>query len=83
VETESAQDLEKAFRAYDEVRRLRTLKVVKTSKDGGMLYEFEGPDGDDLEAIGCSMKQRMGWIWDYDKGLADDLERARSILRQG
>ncbi|KAF2652848.1 FAD/NAD(P)-binding domain-containing protein [Lophiostoma macrostomum CBS 122681] len=82
AETDSAGDLEKAFRTYDEVRRPRTSELVRTSQEGGMLYDFEGPEGDDLEAIAHSMKERMGWIWDYDEGLAEDLERARSILRQ-
>lgn len=78
-ETTRAQDLEKAFRAYDEVRRPRTLKLVETSRQGAMVYEFEGTEGDDLEAIERNVKARMGWIWDAD--ISQDLEKARSTLR--
>lgn len=73
------QDLEKVFHAYDEVRRPRSLKLVGTSREAGMLYDFEGPEGDDLEAIERNLKQRMSWLWDAD--MTVELERARSIMR--
>lgn len=76
----SVDDLEKAFRAYDQVRRPRSLKLVKESKEAGMLYDFEGPHGDDLEALELNMKKRMDWIWDAD--LSIDLEKARSIFKE-
>ncbi|KAI1472220.1 FAD/NAD(P)-binding domain-containing protein [Daldinia caldariorum] len=75
---QSTQDLDKAFKAYDEVRRPRTLKLVKTSREAGMLYEFE-LEGDDLEAIERNLKSRMSWIWDVD--LQHELERALSIFK--
>ncbi|KAL7621891.1 hypothetical protein AAE478_007391 [Parahypoxylon ruwenzoriense] len=78
AEVEDAQDLGKAFQAYDEVRRPRTQKLVKTSREAGMLYEFE-LEGDDLEAIEKNFKSRMSWIWDVD--LQQDLEKALSILK--
>lgn len=77
AEVASAQDLGRAFQAYDEVRRPRTQKLVKTSRDAGMLYEFE-LEGDDLEAIERNFKARMNWIWDAD--LQQDLEEALSML---
>lgn len=77
AEVSGAQDLGKAFRAYDEVRRPRTQKLVRTSREAGMLYEFEA-EGDDLEAIEKNFKSRMNWIWDVD--LQKDLEKALSIL---
>ncbi|KAK6956529.1 hypothetical protein Daesc_001807 [Daldinia eschscholtzii] len=75
---QSTQDLDKAFQAYDEVRRPRTLKLVKTSREAGMLYEFE-LEGDDLEAIERNFKSRMSWIWDVD--LKQELEKALSIFK--
>ncbi|KAF2706932.1 salicylate 1-hydroxylase-like protein [Pleomassaria siparia CBS 279.74] len=75
-----AKNLETAFKAYDEVRRPRSLKLVKESKEAGMLYDFEGPTGDDIEALESNMKHRMNWIWDADISL--DLEQARMIFNQ-
>ncbi|KAI1411052.1 mannitol 1-phosphate dehydrogenase [Hypoxylon sp. FL1857] len=77
-EAKDATDLDNVFRAYDEIRRPRTQKLVRTSKEAGMLYEFE-LEGDDLEAIERNFKSRMSWIWDVD--LQQDLEKALSILR--
>ncbi|KAI1134100.1 mannitol 1-phosphate dehydrogenase [Hypoxylon sp. FL0543] len=77
-EAKDVQDLDKVFQVYDEVRRPRTQKLVKTSKEAGMLYDFE-LEGDDLEAIEKNFKSRMSWIWDED--LEGELEKALSMLR--
>jgi salicylate hydroxylase len=79
TETTSVNDLEKAFKAYDEVRRPRSQKLVKESREAGMLYDLQGPTGDDLEGLEKNMMQRMNWIWDHNLTL--DLEKARSILK--
>jgi len=79
AETTSVKALEKAFKAYDEVRRPRSQKLVKESREAGMLYDLQGPTGDDLEGLEKNMKQRMNWIWDHDMIL--DLGKARSILK--
>jgi salicylate hydroxylase len=56
-------DIAKAFRAYDMVRRPRSQMLVKTSKEAGMLWEFEGEDvGDDLDALERNAVTRMEWI---------------------
>lgn len=70
--------IEKAFEAYDRVRRPRTQRLVDTSRESSILYDFE-LEGDDLEAIEKNMRRRMGWIWDYD--LEKELERAREIMK--
>jgi salicylate hydroxylase len=75
----TTEDLVNVFRAYDVVRRPRSLKLVQTSKEAGMLYEFESPHGDNLEAIVKEMDVRMDWIWDHD--IVADLEAARQIFR--
>ncbi|KAH7355467.1 salicylate 1-hydroxylase-like protein [Pyrenochaeta sp. MPI-SDFR-AT-0127] len=75
----SKADLKKAFYAYDDVRRPRTQKLVKTSREAGMLWEFEDPDaGDDTDALKRNAVQRMNWIWDYE--IIEDLEKAKSIM---
>lgn len=77
-EVQGAGDIGKAFRAYDAARRPRTQKLVRTSREAAMLYEFELV-GDDLEAIEENFTTRMKWIWDVD--LQEELERAFTILR--
>lgn len=72
-------DIEKAFHAYDAVRRPRSQKLVKTSREAGMLWEFEGEGiGDDLEALEENAVSRMTWIWDHE--IREDLEKARQIM---
>lgn len=74
----SVDDLEKAFKAFDAVRRERTQRNVKTSKEAGQLYDFE-LFGDDLEKIEESFLTRMRWIWDID--LEAQLKQAQGIFR--
>ncbi|KAI0017063.1 mannitol 1-phosphate dehydrogenase 2 [Xylariomycetidae sp. FL0641] len=78
AEAKDLAGLDKAFKAYDEIRRPRTQKLVETSREASTLYDFE-LKGDDLDAIEQDMKQRMGWIWDID--LPAELEKAKSIFR--
>ena len=69
VRGQEPSELERAFRAYDTVRRPRTQKLVTTSRDAGMLYDFQ-KEGvrDDPELIKRDLLQRMKWIWDTDLG---------------
>lgn len=77
----SAKDLESAFHAYDVVRRPRSQKLVKTSKEAGMLWDFEGEGiGDDLEALEGNAVTRMSWIWDHN--ISEDLKKARTVLAE-
>ncbi|KAI5925167.1 mannitol 1-phosphate dehydrogenase [Camillea tinctor] len=78
AEANSLEDVDRVFKAYDEVRRPRTHKLVTTSKEAAMLYEFE-LEGDDLDAIEQNMTNRMRWIWDIDT--VAELERAKTIYR--
>lgn len=74
-------DIAKAFRAYDAVRRPRSQKLVKTSREAGMLWDFEGEGvGEDLDAFELNAVERMGWIWDYN--IAEDLEIALETMKE-
>ncbi|KAF2105962.1 mannitol 1-phosphate dehydrogenase [Lophiotrema nucula] len=75
-EANDIEGLKKAFAAYDEVRRPRTQKNVVTSKEAGMLYDFE-LEGDDLDKIEENDRNRMYWIWDED--LDAEVEQARKL----
>lgn len=80
-EASSVEDLDKAFKAYDEVRRPKTQKVVATSREAGRLWDFELEGyGDDVDALQQNMQTRMHWIWQAD--LRGELERAKAIFRQ-
>jgi salicylate hydroxylase len=80
-EARSVADLDKVFKAYDEVRRPRTQGIVTTSREAGKLWDFE-LEGvmDDLDLLEQNMGNRMGWIWNVD--IAADMERAKKIFRQ-
>lgn len=72
--------LEKAFKAYDAVRRERTQKLVTTSRDAGCLYEFQKPGvGDDVEALRADLEGRMRWVWELD--LEQHVAKAKSLFR--
>ncbi|KAI9642265.1 hypothetical protein NHQ30_009067 [Ciborinia camelliae] len=83
--TEVSQ-LESVFKAYDEVRRPRSQKVVTTSREAAELYEFEskevvgGEDKDvDIEEMKKRLRERCKWIWNEDLG--EQLARARGLMR--
>ncbi|CAN9096157.1 unnamed protein product [Alternaria alternata] len=75
----NVDDLQRAFGAFDQVRRERTQKIVKTSYEAGKLYDFE-LFGDDLDKIEENYMHRMRWIWDVD--LKAQLEEAQKIMKQ-
>ena len=56
-----------AFQVYDQVRRVRSQRVVSTSRDAGQLYSmsYEGV-GDDLEKMRDLLSCRAHWIWNRD-----------------
>jgi len=74
----NVDDLEAAFKAFDQVRRERTQKNVTTSQEAGMLYDLE-LCGDDLEKIEHSFLTRMQWVWEFD--IEEQLVEAQKIMR--
>ena len=77
-EANNIDELQKAFKAFDDVRRERTQKNVKTSHEAGKMYDFE-LFGDDIDKIEESFLTRMRWIWDVD--LKAQLEEATKIMK--
>jgi len=56
-----------AFKAYDQVRRPRTQKVVATSREAGeILTQIHPSFGEDLKKIKQEVETRMSWMWDAD-----------------
>ena len=75
----SVEEIEKAFRAYDAVRRPRSQKIVATSRDAAKIYEFEDEElKTDLESIKRRLETRYNWIWDED--LPQQLTKAQGIM---
>ncbi|KAF2705604.1 mannitol 1-phosphate dehydrogenase 2 [Pleomassaria siparia CBS 279.74] len=80
-EAKSVEDLERVFKVFEEVRKERGLKNVTTSKETGMLFDFELEGlGDDLERFEKIYTERMRWVWDVD--LEGEVEKARKIYLQ-
>lgn len=75
---DSIGDIEKAFSAYDAVRRPRSQRVVTTSRDAAAIYEFEAEKlRSDLDLIKKTLESRCDWIWDED--LNQQLKKALEI----
>lgn len=77
-DAKDVNDLESAFKAFDQTRRERSQKNVTTSQEAGMLYDME-LFGDDLDAIEKSFLTRMQWIWEFD--IEEQLREAQKIMR--
>ncbi|KAJ5239678.1 hypothetical protein N7468_004297, partial [Penicillium chermesinum] len=68
-----------AFKAYDEIRRPRTQKVVASSKENGdLLCLCLDGVGDDEELIKQTIEQRMRGLWDID--IQGQAEQARKKM---
>lgn len=59
--------LSNVFYAYDQIRRPRTQRVVKTSREAGMLFGMRtaGIEGD-LVKMSEELGKRMHWVWNRD-----------------
>lgn len=75
----SADDVVAAFRAYDEIRRPRSQRVVASSKENAYLLCLclDGV-GDDEEKLKITFQERMKWLWDLD--VQDQVEQAREKM---
>lgn len=81
AEIEDASKIEKAFEAFDAVRRPRTQRLVATGREAAEVYECEADGiGEDREAFRRNLVAvRYKWFW--EKHLEEDLEVAMKILR--
>ncbi|KAF5622333.1 mannitol 1-phosphate dehydrogenase [Fusarium sp. NRRL 52700] len=65
-----------AFAAYNTIRRLRTERVIQTSREAMKLYTL----ADNVETWKQAWDGRMNWIWDID--LEAHIAEALEMLRQ-
>jgi salicylate hydroxylase len=62
-----AQELEKVFKCFNEVRRKRTQDVIKASRKAGKVNSFLGEGiGDDFDKLRPDIEARYRWVWDFD-----------------
>lgn len=75
----NAEDLPKAFEAYDAVRRPRSQQVVRFSRAQGLACAFLGDGvGEDVTGLEKVTYDRYNCIWDED--LEEQLEKARRVV---
>ena len=74
-----ADDLTKAYQAFDIIRRPRTQQLVKTSREAAEIYELESHfDGGNLDSAIENVRQRMNWIWQHN--VEDDIKACKLLL---
>lgn len=62
-----SSEIPAAFQAYDEIRRPRAQKVVKTSQEAGLIYTYQDPEiGSDIHKVADNLNQRFLWIWEHN-----------------
>ena len=60
-------DLPDVFAVYDELRRVRSQKLVATSNEAGLQWELEHPAvSDDEDSFRRLLHSRLRWIWNHD-----------------
>lgn len=75
----SVDDVVAAFKAYDDIRRPRSQRVVTSSKEnaGILCLCFDGVRDDPVK-LRETLNQRLKWLWDLD--VQDQVERARDKM---
>ncbi|KAL5041299.1 hypothetical protein BDW71DRAFT_192128 [Aspergillus fruticulosus] len=75
----TADDVAAAFKAYDQVRRPRSQRVVSSSAENAYLLclRLEGV-GNDEEKLKKTLQERLAWLWNED--VQEQAERARRIM---
>lgn len=67
AEVSEQREIQNAFLAYDQVRRVRTQRVVSTSRDSRQLVGMRAEGvGSDVEKMRELLSYRMHWIWNRD-----------------
>ena len=74
-----SMEIERAFKAYEAVRKERSQKVVTTSRTAGRVYDLEQEGVEDnLEKLSKDLEERQKWIWNHD--LEKDMGSAKASL---
>ena len=64
---EKPEEAAYAFKAYDRIRRPRSQKVCKTSRETGEIVALRHPEvGTNFEKFKENLESRMDWMWHRD-----------------
>lgn len=74
-----SNDLEAAFRFYQDLRKPRTDRINRTSDEAGKLASSNAPDSMTNNFNPTALMERMKWIMEYDV-LADLGEKGSGLL---
>lgn len=67
IEKAEPHSIAGVFKAYNSSRRVRTQRLVTTSREAALVYEFQMPGIlDDIEELTANVQERLRWIWDLD-----------------
>lgn len=81
AEVSDTNMIQNAFSVYDQVRRVRTQRVVSTSRDTGQLIGMRAEGvGSDLEKMRNSLSFRVHWIWNRD--MVEQNREALQLLKE-
>ena len=73
--------IQNAFLAFDQVRRVRTQRVVSTSREAGQLVSMRSEGvGGDLEKMRELLSFRVHWIWNRD--MAEQNREALQLFKE-
>lgn len=76
---QTSPDVEKAFQAFDRVRRPRTQEVIERSKRNVVRYkELATAEGPVLSSLRAESFETFGWLFDFD--LDGSLQKAISMM---
>ena len=68
-----------AFRAYDQIRRPRSQRVVTSSKENAYLLSLcLNGVGNDEDKLKTAFQERLRWLWDLD--VQGQVEQARERM---
>ncbi|CAI7620736.1 unnamed protein product [Penicillium discolor] len=75
----SVDDVVAAFKAYDDIRRPRSQRVVTSSKENADIFClcFDGVRDDPVK-LKETLDRRLKWLWDLD--VQDQVDRARDKM---
>lgn len=71
-------DIPRAFAAYDKLRRPRSQRLVKHSRNTGLLYDLQLPGVmDDWDKVKDILSANQKWIWEED--LEGDIKESERV----
>ena len=77
----NGKDIPRAFAAYERLRKDRSQRLVKNSRDSGLLYDLQLPDVlDDYSKFKDRLPRQQAWIWEHD--LETDIKEAERVFQE-